>query len=105
MTKVIYEPDRLHLRIEGHAGRAPKGEDLVCAGVSALGMAMLLAVGDEDFRAEVEADADKGLIDARCDPMDCFSYDAAKTVMETIAGGLELIAGQYPDYLSFERRQ
>jgi uncharacterized protein YsxB (DUF464 family) len=104
MTTVIYEPGRLHLRIEGHAGSAPKGEDLVCAGVSALGFALLLAIGDEDFRAEVETDDKSGIIDARCDPMDSWTFVKAGTVLETIAGGLELMAGQYPDYVQYERR-
>lgn len=30
------EDGSVHLEMEGHAGRAPKGEDLVCAGASML---------------------------------------------------------------------
>lgn len=105
MTKVLYEPKRFHIRIEGHAGSAPKGEDLVCAGVSALGFALLLAAGEEDYNAEIETDEDSGVIDVRCRPSGLWGRDHCGVMMETIAGGLELMAGQYPDYMLYERRE
>ena len=40
MTKIVYEPDRLRLRMEGHAGAGAEGEDLVCAALSMLGMTL-----------------------------------------------------------------
>ena len=99
MTKVLYEPGKWHLRIEGHAGSAPKGEDLVCAGVSALGFALLLAAGDYD--ADVVTDAETGVMDVRCrpGPIEC---PMVETMLDTIAGGLELLAGQYPEFVSYE---
>ena len=103
MTKVLYEPKSLHIRIEGHAGSAPKGEDLVCAGASALGFALLLAAGEEDYNAVI--DTDNGVMDVRCKPSGLWGRDHCTVMMETIAGGLELMAGQYPDYMTFERRE
>lgn len=100
MTKVLYEPAKLHLRIEGHAGSAPKGEDLVCSGVSALGFAMLLAAGDYD--ADVVTDKETGVMDVRLKPDGPLTYPLAFTVLKTIAGGLELLAGQYPEFVSYE---
>lgn len=105
MTKVLYEPKKFHIRIEGHAGGAPKGEDLVCAGISALGFALLLAAGEEDYNAEIVTDSDSGIMDVKCRPSGLYGRDHCGVMMETIAGGLELIAGQYPEYITFERRE
>lgn len=105
MTRVLYEPNAFHLRIEGHAGSAPKGEDLVCAGISALGFALLLAAGEEDYNAEILTDPDNGIMDVRCRPSGLWGRDHCAVMMETIAGGLELMAGQYPEFIKFEGRE
>ena len=105
MTRVLYEPKSFHIRIEGHAGSAPKGEDLVCAGISALGFALLLAAGEEDYNAEIDAEQGSGIMDVRCKPSGLWGRDHCTVMMETIAGGLELVSGQYPDYMTFERRE
>ena len=104
MTKVLYEPNKLHLRIEGHAGSAPKGEDLVCAGISALGFTLLQAAGREDFNTEIETNPDDGIMDVKCMPDGVLDRNNCAVMMEAIAGGLELMAGQFPDYVMFERR-
>lgn len=36
MIEVKYDIDRLRLSVNGHAGYAPNGSDIVCAGVSTL---------------------------------------------------------------------
>lgn len=105
MTRVLYEPNAFHLRIEGHAGSAPKGEDLVCAGISALGFAMLLAAGEDDYNAEIVTDPDNGIMDVRCRPSGLYGRDHCAVMLETIAGGLELLADQYPEYITFERSE
>lgn len=40
MTKVTCEPQSFRITIEGHSGSAPKGEDLVCAAASMLGLTL-----------------------------------------------------------------
>lgn len=40
MTKVTCEPQSYRITIEGHSGSAPKGEDLVCAAASILGLTL-----------------------------------------------------------------
>jgi Predicted ribosomal protein len=102
MTKILYEPERLHLRIEGHAGSAPKGEDLVCAGVSALGFALAKAALERG--GHVVTDEQRALIDVRCNPEGGGEETGVPAMLETIAGGLELLAERYPDYVILERR-
>ena len=99
MTKVRYEPGKLHLRIEGHAGSAPKGKDLVCAGVSSLGFALLRAAGDYD--ADVVTDEETGVMDVRCRPGP-LNQGECMAMLDTITGGLSLLSSQYPEYVSYE---
>ena len=40
MIRAVYDPQKMHLRIWGHAGSAPRGQDLICAGVSALALGL-----------------------------------------------------------------
>ncbi|MBQ6398248.1 MAG: ribosomal-processing cysteine protease Prp [Oscillospiraceae bacterium] len=102
MTRVLYEPNKLHLRIEGHAGSAPKGEDLVCAGVSALGFTLLLAAGE--YYADIVTDEDSGLMEVTLKPQNVEESAYCFVVMNTIADGLELLAYKYPEYVTIERR-
>ena len=104
MTKILFEPEALHLRIEGHAGSAEKGEDIVCAGVSALGYTLLLEAGREEFGAEIESDVRDGLLDVKCSPSGEWEAEMCLYMLEIIAGGLELIAHQYPAFAEYERR-
>ena len=53
MTKITYHPQEYHLRIEGHAGFAEAGEDLVCAGISVLGWTLVAGAEEEIGRAHV----------------------------------------------------
>ena len=102
MTRVLYEPKRFHLRIDGHAGSAPKGEDLVCAGVSALAFALLQAMTDFDG-SEAVVEEEDGIIDVRCDPAP-YEVIACEAVMDAFAGGLSLLASEYPQYVKYEER-
>ena len=102
MTRIFYDPVQYHLRIEGHAGEAAKGEDIVCAGISALAFALLKAA-TEDWRPEIEQDEKKGIIDIKCRPKSVWDIYHCAFSMETIAGGLELIAEEYPQHAAFER--
>ena len=106
MTSVVYEPFEYHIRIEGHAGAAPKGEDLVCAGVSALSFALLLAVERDgySYRPETRVEQGKALIDVRCDPRGICHAECG-AVLDAFAGGFELMARKYPEFMSFERRE
>ena len=82
---------RLH--ITGHAGYAPEGSDIVCAGVSALSMALLaylqsLQVDTEDFLCR------KGELKFRCE-----SDDVIDTAMDVALTGYRILAGMYPEYV------
>lgn len=107
MTKVCYsELDTaagLSCRMEaaGHAGYAPAGQDIVCAGASTLmqGLVYLMA-GEENAHSEVLRDADGSprlavQVDAPCAEWVRGAFELAKA-------GFVLLAERYPDNICFK---
>lgn len=98
MTKITYEKrGGLHrLTIEGHAGFAEMGKDVVCAGVSAIAFALLgwLRNHEEDVEY-IQEDVGNGFIDIKF-----FSGKKAPEVFEMALIGLEQIAVKYPEYIT-----
>lgn len=52
MIHVKYYPDEVRLQVRGHAGFAPQGEDIVCAGISALFCALAMHPMVQEMRME-----------------------------------------------------
>lgn len=106
MTRVTYAHDAsaFSLTSKGHADYAPAGQDIVCAGISALCGALELALdnlqdagrvrthfcslSDAFFHAEAEAANGK---------------EEVRTVFETVYNGLCRIAEAYPDHLQCKK--
>ena len=91
------------LAVTGHAGAAPKGEDLVCAAVSALVQTFAGWVEDQGEKRTLEADVrveeGRAVIAANAGIwqmerlIDCF---------EIICFGLERLARQHPEYIAYK---
>ena len=102
MTRITYWPERMEILVDGHAGSAEKGEDLICAAISTLANTLqaVLTIQDEMhggtvwnkekpfFHAWVKSDTD---LKAQ-----------AFVIMETIATGYAVLAEQSPEYVTFE---
>lgn len=89
------------MKITGHAGYNP-GNDIVCAGVSALGYALVGTLnnipGLEFVKNEVSDH-----IDVRIKPLqDAGKRHAVNIVFETIIIGLKQIALGYPNHVKVE---
>lgn len=86
------------LQVEGHAGQDDPGEDIVCAGVSALVETLRLGLeqvvpGHARFcvqpgQADFEFDPDGGV--------------AQRAVVDTVLAGLRDVAGSYSRFVTFE---
>ncbi len=87
----------LHLTAVGHAGAAPHGEDLVCAAVSTL--LCTLAAKLEPANCNSSSRLEPGFADIRA--ARSRTSLAAFSFAET---GLQLLAGQYPQYVYIEER-
>ncbi len=105
MIKVCYSeldgPKGLSLRLEaaGHAGYAPAGQDIVCAGASTLMQALVyLLAGEESARSDAwdEPDGPRLAVaaDAPVEPWVQGAFELAKA-------GFALLAERYPDNLRF----
>ena len=85
-----------HLKAEGHAGYATKGDDIVCASVSTIFYTLanyLEQIGAEDL---VGNDEDDFIIECKA----LFQDEAVHTAFRMSVFGLSLIAEQYPDNVS-----
>ena len=105
MIKVCYSeldgPKGLSLRLEaaGHAGYAPAGQDIVCAGASTLMQALVyLLAGEESARSdawdEPEGPRLAVAVQAPVAPWVQGAFELAKA-------GFTLLAERYPDNLRF----
>lgn len=112
MTKVKYNPDKLWLSVEDHAGSAEKGKDLVCAAISALTNTLeaVFTVQEDmegDFRRwetwekGMEPGTHFPMIVAQI-PEDSPLRAQGLVVMETIATGLLAMSEKFPEFVSFE---
>lgn len=99
MVRIEYGTRPLYVRVRGHAGAAARGCDPVCAGVSALVLTLA-----ENVKALEKA----GKVRIRClglkrggaliwaEPKD----EEAQTVYRTITRGLNMLAGEFPEFVS-----
>lgn len=105
MTKAEIIPlnDGMLFTCSGHAGYAEKGKDIVCAGISALCMALLSSLRelhDEDIIKIRRIYTSDGFVTAEIGyPDDFYSRQKAEAVFMTVLNGLKEIEKLYPDNL------
>lgn len=98
MTKVIYEPSEMRMSISGHAGYAPAGQDIVCSAVSILSMALENMVIDHAESMQPKIHRKNGERKISCSPTKG-NTRRCTTIFDTIYGGFELLAMNYPDHV------
>lgn len=82
------------LTIQGHAGFAPHGQDIVCAAVSALVQTFCASV--EELTADpIKADFSPGEAVIQYGNLS----DSAKLLEDSLFVGLKMIADNYPDHV------
>ncbi|MEQ9362843.1 MAG: ribosomal-processing cysteine protease Prp [Leptospirales bacterium] len=96
------QPRTAALQVEGHAGLATKGNDILCAAVSVLsenlggGLQLLL-------KAPAKIQADNGLYRVEI-PLGETS-DASELLFQSAILGLRVLAEQYPDRIRIEQTE
>ncbi len=91
------------LTLDGHAGFADYGNDIVCAAVSMLVINTVNSIErftDDGMR--LDSNEEKGFID--CSFPQGLSHDGS-LLMDSAALGLAAIADQYPDNVSIEFKE
>lgn len=91
--------DRLRMEANGHAGFAPIGQDIVCAGISALSFAAAEYLGQMREQGKLEREPvlmlEPGEIRLECQPRDCAAGEAEQ-VFRMLEIGCRLVAESYP---------
>ena len=99
MTKIFYYPDEHRMEIKGHAGAGKAGNDIVCAGVSALTFALMNAATDDpELMTNVYISNDAAEIRVQCYP-DEEHEPLCREMFKTILAGFEALADSYPDHV------
>lgn len=102
MTRIRMDWRTLELTAEGHAGGGPKGQDIVCAGISALIMALVNQLNAEkQNRLEWTESAEEGRIRIITDPPDNIR-PRVKHYYQVIMTGLKAWEQAFPENIRTE---
>ena len=95
----------LHMRLSGHAGAGPKGQDLVCAGVSALaetlGRAVERLYEQRILRRCPKVELAEGSAEIIAVPKAWFRRETAM-VFWTVQNGIAELAASFPGNVQLE---
>jgi uncharacterized protein len=82
------------ITVIGHAGYAPVGQDIVCAGVSALTQTLIKSI--EDLTSDkIKYKISPGGVDIEYGNLS----EKAKTLVDSFFVGILMIADEFPDYV------
>ena len=96
MMRITVDADAMSILAEGHAGYAPAGQDIVCAGVSAILDTLYERLMSKGCLQE---DSVMGAGYAFIHAIDC---DASHWYLDYAAAGLDMIAEAYPDHVAVD---
>ena len=106
MIQATYYRSYNRLTVTGHARSAEPGKDLVCASASILAYTLAANVANMADNGQVRQPViktDKGDAEISCNPR--HNLKASVTlVFDTVCVGFELLAHDYPEYISYEIR-
>ena len=105
MINITFYPESLGLKVEGHAQHGKKGEDIVCAAISTLfyTLAEALHQSDDMMTAPTMFEDNDGSGYIKCFPKEEYAGNVARTYW-TILVGMELVANNYPNNVTFNVR-
>ncbi len=107
MIHATYYRKYNRLTVTGHANSAEPGHDLVCASASMLAYTLTANVANMADNGQVREPImkmDKGDTEISCNPR--HNLKATVTlVFDSVCVGFELLAHEYPEYISYEIRQ
>lgn len=106
MTKITYDRDDLSVISEGHTGYAKEGQDIICASVSTLMLALGSYADEMDKRGmlaippTIRYESGKSVV---CiEPIAIYKREARMT-FDAICAGFEWLAGNYDKHVRFNR--
>ena len=107
MIHAVYYRKFHRLTVTGHAGAAEPGHDLVCASASMLAYTLAANVANMADNGQVREPIirnNEGDTEISCNPR--HNLKASVTlVFDSVCVGFELLAHDYPEYVSYKIRQ
>lgn len=106
MINVVYHRDLHRVSVRGHAKSGEAGHDLVCASASILAYTLAAFVENMKVAGQVKyptLELKEGDALISCDPPKRYK-GSITLVFDSICGGFELLAQNYPDNISYEIR-
>ena len=106
MIQAVYYRKYNRLTIEGHARSAEPGHDLVCAAASVLAYTLSANVANMADHGQVRQpiiENTPGKTEISCNPVSRHKSTVA-LVFDSVCVGFELLALNYPEYISYEIR-
>lgn len=104
MIEITYTRRENKVVIQGHAGAGKKGEDIVCAGVSALANTLAANVRHWDKFQKLDGQPktflQEGFGEISCNPKPRYEQ-SVKQVFTAICAGFELCAVSAPEHVHF----
>lgn len=106
MIQAVYYRKYNRLTVKGHAYSAEPGRDLICASASTLAYTLAANVANMADNGQVREpvmNMNEGDTEISCKPR--HNLKATVTlVFDTVCAGFDLLAHQYPEYISYEIR-
>ena len=106
MIHAVYYRKFHRLTVTGHAGAAEPGHDLVCASASMLAYTLAANVANMADNGQVRQpiiNCSEGNAEISCNPRHNLKNSVA-LVFDSLCAGFELLAKDYPEYITYEIR-
>jgi len=106
MIRITYEKSSNRVTVSGHAGFGEKGEDIVCAAVSAL----VLTLGENIRVLQNTQSLSAYTVDVKegSAALSCTAIAGMESVVRCVFGavccGFELVQNMYPEYVSYTEK-
>lgn len=106
MIEVVYHRNYHRLTVEGHACSGEPGHDLVCASASILAYTLAASVANMSAAKQIrepQIELKEGSGQIACKPVRRFEAPVT-LIFDTLCAGYELLANNYPEFVSYEVR-
>ncbi|MBT9258642.1 MAG: ribosomal-processing cysteine protease Prp [Clostridiales bacterium] len=107
MIRVLIERDEVgrvaRMTVEGHAGMAPKGADVVCAAASAIAQTAVLGVEGQGIPAQVEKR--EGFLRLEVSYPPGGRSVGAAAILEAAATGLKVLSEENPKHVRYGEKE
>ena len=106
MTVITYDRDDLSVTSTGHTGYAKEGQDIICASVSTLMLALGSYADEMDRRGMLKIPPtiryEKGNSVVKMEPISIYQREA-RMAFDAICAGFEWLSSAYGEYVNYNK--